>query len=573
MWNCNLFHFYLSIYLSIYLLVVVDDFFRYIDDYVEIKYIFPLEWSDYVGLVCTSLSIILSLGGGIGPGAVLVAVFIIVMDFDPKVAIPLSCMTGLGVTTIATLINMRRRHPLSDRPLIDWDLILIMEPLVLFGAVIGTYINKIIDTQILVVLLVLLLSIISHHTLKRARRMHHAEELYIKRMLWAKQKRKAKEEQKRFQAPILATLPDTNYNYGKPVDGNLVDGNLVHGTPVDGNLVHGKLEEASPPFIPKVHPSTQNLKDTNAPNSEPLMAGNQQPDARPSLEQKMDSNLYPSDASAASSYASSFRSFIVLRKEDAESVKSSLLEEEADPLPPHKITYIFTMFLGVIGFNVFKGGAGFESPIGIVCGSVWFWIVELLCASWLGICTVLAGRYLLKRHAIKEAVGFDYVRGDIRWDVRTILMYPAVMVFAGLVSGMFGIGVAVIITPMLVGIGMNPQVAAATCACMNFFTGLAATSSFVVLGSLSLYHQYAATLFFVGVVSLFLGKWVMSFSLRSTKIKKNKRLERHSYMAYSMGLVVLVSALSMTVEALVDVMNHSYDDDAVDGICDSRQVY
>ena len=510
---------------------VVDDFYTYIDDSIEIKQIFPLEFADYAGIVCTSLSIILSIGGGIGPGAILVAVFIIVMDFQPKVAIPLSCITGLGVTFLSTLMNMRKRHPLSDRPLIDWDLVLIMEPLTLFGAIAGTYLNKILGQKVLLVLLVLLLSVIAHNTLKKARKMHHAEELYIKRMLWAKQKRR------HTQHNILATLPTV-----KSFD--------------------GKLAEADPPFIPKIHPSTR--PSTTETRNQPLLANQRH---RETASRGDDSSI--SDGS----YSDSFRSFIVLRKTDVESVKSSLIEEESDPLPQNKITYVCTMFLGVIAFNVFKGGAAFESPLGILCGSVWFWIVELLTTAWLGCCTVLAGRYLLKRHAIKEAVGFDYVRGDIKWDVRTIVIYPSACIVAGLVSGMFGIGCAVLIAPMLVGIGVNPSVAAATCACMNFFTSLAATSSFVVLGSLHIDHQYAIAFFFVGIFSMIVGKWVMSFSLHSTKIKKNKRLERHSYMAYSMGLVVLISALCMTVEALLDVVNHSYDDEVVDGICDIDQIY
>jgi uncharacterized membrane protein YfcA len=513
----------------------VDDFYTFVDDSIEIKQVFPLEWSDYIGFICTSLSIILSIGGGIGPGAILVAVFIIVMDFDPKVAIPLSCITGLGVTTLGTMLNMRKRHPLSDRPLIDWDLVLIMEPLTLFGAIAGTYLNKIIGSKFLIVLLVFLLSVIAHNTLKKARKMHHAEELYIKRMLWAKQKRRNS------QNPILATIPSN-----KSFD--------------------GKLAEADPPFIPRVHPQSQ--IGSKKSNSEPLL-----PRIGENDEQNDDAGSIQSSVPSDGSYSSSFQHFIVLRKADAESVKSSIIEEEADPMPQNKMTYIFTMFLGVIAFNVFKGGAAFESPLGIVCGSLSFWIVEFLTTCWLGICTVLAARYLLKRHAIKEAVGFDYVRGDIRWDVRTILFYPIACVVAGLVSGMFGVGCAVLIAPMLVGIGVNPQVAAATCACMNFFTSLAAASSFAVLGSLAIDHQYAVALFFIGIFSMFVGRWVSSFSIQSTKIKKNKRLERHSYMAYSMGLVVLVSALSMTVEALLDVVNHSYDNDEVDGICDLNQIY
>mmetsp|Transcript_1177 Transcript_1177/g.2127 ORF Transcript_1177/g.2127 Transcript_1177/m.2127 type:complete len:728 (+) Transcript_1177:126-2309(+) len=512
-----------------------DDFYVFVDDdYVEMR-VFPLELRDYIGFTCASISVILSIGGGIGPGAILLSVYIIVMDFPPKVAIPLSSVTGLGINTYGNLVNSRKRHPLINRPIIDWDLILVIEPVILLGAIIGTYINKTLEAKTLIVLLVLLLSVIALNTLKKARRMHHAEELYIKRMLWAKQKRK-----------------------------NAQSSSCT--SPVYPGSFENKLAEADPPFVPKIH-------SLDSPKSEgsnsPKRANN-----------SMKSNLLDgsnhsraTDSTSQGSFAQSFNLFINLRKEDAESVKSSLLEEEADPLPQNKITYIITMFLVVIAVNVLKGGAAFESPLGVECGSVWFWLFEVLTASWLIICTFLAGKYLLRRHAIKEAVGFDYVRGDIKWDVRTIVIYPSACFMAGVVAGMFGIGVSVMVGPMLVGIGVNPAVAAATCGCMNFFTALAATSSYVVLGSIIPDREYAICLYILGAFSAWIGSYVAQKAKSATKIENNKRLERHSYMAYSMGLVVLVSALSMTVEAILDVINHSYDDDSLDGVCMEERIY
>lgn len=35
------------------------------------------------------------------------------------------------------------RHPNADRPLVDWDLILIMEPLTIGGALAGGFVNKV----------------------------------------------------------------------------------------------------------------------------------------------------------------------------------------------------------------------------------------------------------------------------------------------------------------------------------------------------------------------------------------------------------------------------------------------
>lgn len=515
-----------------------DDFYVFIDDdYVNEMTVFPLELRDYIGFTCASISVILSIGGGIGPGAILLSVYIIVMDFPPKVAIPLSSVTGLGINTYGNLMNSKKRHPLINRPIIDWDLILVIEPVILLGAIIGTYINKTLEAKTLIVLLVLLLSVIALNTLKKARRMHHAEELYIKRMLWAKQKRKNAQ-----------TSSSSSHVYPGSFD--------------------NKLAEADPPFLPKIH-------SIDSPRSESSRSSPKRANNNTMRNNLLDGSNHSggADNKSQGSFAQSFNLFINLRKEDAESVKSSLLEEEADPLPQNKITYIITMFLVVIAVNVLKGGAAFESPLGVQCGSIWFWLFEVLTASWLILCTFLAGKYLLRRHAIKEAVGFDYVRGDIKWDVRTIVIYPSACFFAGVIAGMFGIGVSVMVGPMLVGIGVNPAVAAATCGCMNFFTALAATSSYVVLGSIIPDREYAICLYILGAFSAWIGSYVVQKTRSATKIENNKRLERHSYMAYSMGLVVLVSALSMTVEAILDVINHSYDDDSLDGVCMEERIY
>jgi len=449
------------------------------------------------------------------------------MDFPPKVAIPLSCVTGMGINTFGNIMNYHKRHPLSNRPIIDWDLVLVMEPVILLGAIIGTYVNKILEGKTLVVLLVLLLIVIAHNTLKRARRMHHAEELYIKRVMWAKQKR--------------------------------MNAQALSSSPVYPGSFDNKLAEADPPFVPKIH--SMNSSAGSPSGRSPRRASGKS------------SHLLETSSHSDNKSQGSFNLFINLRKEDAESVKSSLIEEEAAHLPQNKVTYVITMFLFVISMNVLKGGVAFESPLGVTCGSFFFWLFEFATGTWLIMCTCLAGKYLLRRHAIKEAVGFDYVRGDIKWDVRTVVIYPVACLLAGVIAGMFGIGVAVMVGPMLVGIGVNPAVAAATCGCMNFFTSLAATSSYVVLGSIIPDREYAFFLFCLGFCAAFIGSQFVQKAKSHTKIESKKRLERHSYMAYSMGLVVLVSALCMTIEALLDVVNHEFDEDELDGVCMEERIY
>ena len=97
------------------------------------------------------------------------------MGFRPKHAIPLSSITVCGGSVANTLLNIRKRHPLADRPIVDWDLVFAVEPLGLVGALLGTFLNKIIREGFLGLMLIVFLGIISHITFKRAMDMYYKE--------------------------------------------------------------------------------------------------------------------------------------------------------------------------------------------------------------------------------------------------------------------------------------------------------------------------------------------------------------------------------------------------------------
>lgn len=55
----------------------------------------------------------------------------------------LSNITVVGGTLTNTLFNIGRRHPFHPGPLIDWELILVMEPSTILGAVAGGFLNHV----------------------------------------------------------------------------------------------------------------------------------------------------------------------------------------------------------------------------------------------------------------------------------------------------------------------------------------------------------------------------------------------------------------------------------------------
>ena len=83
------------------------------------------------------------------------------------------------------------------------------------------------------------------------------------------------------------------------------------------------------------------------------------------------------------------------------------------------------------------------------------------------------------------------------WDEANTLKFPALCMFAGLFAGMFGIGGGIVKGPLMLEMGVHPQVASATSACMILYTTSTATVSFALFGLMQM--DYAVFLFFVGI--------------------------------------------------------------------------
>lgn len=111
----------------------------------------------------------------------LVPIYILVMGFPTKMAIPLSNVTIFGGAAVNMMLNVQKRHPHADRPLVDWDLILVMEPLTIGGAICGVFLNKLLPELVLGVLLVALLSFTAFKTYNKGVKTYNKETKELER--------------------------------------------------------------------------------------------------------------------------------------------------------------------------------------------------------------------------------------------------------------------------------------------------------------------------------------------------------------------------------------------------------
>jgi uncharacterized membrane protein YfcA len=124
------------------------------------KNLFPMVGADAEAMVLAFLATALAASGGIGGGGLLVPLFILVEDFEADLASPLSSATITGGAVVGYALYGFRWHPLYpavQRPLIDYETVLIMLPSLLTGTMIGTIFDKILPLWFIMTMLFLLL--------------------------------------------------------------------------------------------------------------------------------------------------------------------------------------------------------------------------------------------------------------------------------------------------------------------------------------------------------------------------------------------------------------------------------
>jgi uncharacterized membrane protein YfcA len=176
------------------------------------------------------------------------------------------------------------------------------------------------------------------------------------------------------------------------------------------------------------------------------------------------------------------------------------------------------------------------------CGTKCFWTTLVAMILVLLIFAIHQRRDLLS----KISMGIS-VFSDIVWTAKNTIFYPCYALLAGLVAGLFGVGGGIILGPLMLALDVHPAVASATCACMVLFTSSTATVTYMAQGLLV--PDYAAFCLLVGFASTILGQTVMSVLLQ--------RYKRHSYIAFSIGIVVALSAVAMAIQSVVAIgSNH-----------------
>lgn len=437
------------------------------------KDLFPLDSYDIWGTIFVVLGLLIAASGGIGGGGILVPLFILVFGFHAKYAVALSNFCILGSSIMNMYMNLSKRHPLTNRPLVDWDLILVMEPLTMAGAVIGAFLSKILPEWILTILLVILLAFTTQTTLEKGLKQYKNEtklklELQKSDLLRVQLELEENDEEEETK-PLIKTL---NEIILEQEQNNIIDIENITTNELKNNILLNKL----------------------------------------------------------------------------------LYEESLTPW--YKIKIIILLVSIVIILNLLKGGKGnFNSPLGIQCGSYLYWLLTLLVFIWILSVSYFIRNKLIKNYYYKKNINYQYLLGDIEWNEINTIKYPCICFFAGFCAGLFGIGGGIVKGPLMLYMGIHPQVASATCAVMIMFTSVAATTMFIAFGTLQ--WDYAIYFFIIGLIATIIGQFGVSILVNKTG--------RYSLISLSIGAVVSISTILMAIQSIFSLLDNN--STGTSGVC------
>jgi len=463
------------------------------------KTLLPLDVRDIVAFPCVTIALTIAAFGGIGGGGVLLPIYILVLHFHMKEAVALANATILGGAIANVWFASQTRHPYADRPLIAWDLILLFEPLVIFGSVFGSFANKLLPDVILEVILVVLYSFLSYQTVSRSINVAQENGGWLS---------------------VLRNVPQTG-------DGTQESGSSAasgHIKPPIGSLRY--TSNIHTPDISSIDGISLNISE-GLPLVRCFSAESKASwhSAR-SYSGTGDSLPNASDLSPAP---------VVNVSRDAAVVKLKRKEKSVPWWKPMAMTLCFTGMAALrIGQKIVR------------CGSVLYWILTLSLLPWLLPFFLFARRHVLRDFQKKARLGFTFPPGDVKWTHRNTVRWPLIGSLAGVMSGMLGSSGGTIKAPLLLELGTPPTVVSGTVAQMVMFTSASSSLALSLFGSMPVH--YGLALFGFGGTVTFATNWA------ATRTLGGKRRQVLSML--SIAAIITLSTLTMGLQASVRLVEN-----------------
>ncbi|EGC31962.1 hypothetical protein DICPUDRAFT_89425 [Dictyostelium purpureum] len=205
-------------------------------------------------------------------------------------------------------------------------------------------------------------------------------------------------------------------------------------------------------------------------------------------------------------------------------------------------------------FSIFKGGDEEYSLIGVKLCSPLYWVLSFVMVPVIIILWGFTARYLYREYEIRRDEGRE-IEGEIKYTHKNIIVLGILSIVAGILASLLGIGGGMIKGPVLLQMGLSPDVTAATSSYMILFTSASSAIQYILVGKLR--WDYGIVYYAIGFISCFVGTQTLIWIV--------KKYQRRSYIVFLIGAVISVSTILLVVTESIDFVK--YRNLSFDSIC------
>lgn len=239
--------------------------------------------------------------------------------------------------------------------------------------------------------------------------------------------------------------------------------------------------------------------------------------------------------------------------DDAATVEEWLRKDAAPPYT--NLILLFIMWITLIALLLLKGGKGASGAVEYC--SLGYWAVTALSFVWLFGFSLFTGQRAVSNSIQKAEVGYPFVEGDVIWSWPKFRFYCCATFAAGVVAGLIGIGGGMVLGPLMLQLGILPQVSSATTATMIALTSSAAAMLFVTSGLVP--PSYAAFYFFVAFFGALVGKSYID--------KLVQRCQLTSIIILILATIIAFASSMMTVNGIIIYSDRGWDFEGLNEVC------
>eukprot|EP01135_Chromosphaera_perkinsii_P003718 Nk52_evm36s252 gene=Nk52_evmTU36s252 len=412
----------------------------------------PVQTMDWVTAAVSFVGACMAVVGGIGGGGLFVPLLMLLLNFDATAAVPLSKAMIFGAAIVAIIFVYKTKIVDNGsglrRPAIDLNACILLQPLCLAGTVIGVFLNVLLPSWIIVILLCLVLGFSTYKTFQKAFKQGKKDRRMSKMGVIGGYDSRV---------PCDATQSSELHRLSGDIDYSNEIGDIAH--PVSAN--------------PKFDPITEEAEYF------PGMSADQET-SRAEKKKQIAYDYIP--------------------KETREAYEALVKSETKFSV--WRIAVLVFMWLVIFGTALVKKMVG-------GCGAT-FWSMSFVPLAVAIILTMYCGRIVRKEYKLKIACAHEFADTDFIWNEKHTMIFPIFALVAGIAAGMVGIGGGMVMGPLLLTMSKesDPVVTTAISSVLVLFTSSSTTIQFLLLGVL----QLDFALFFTGftVIAAVIGKVVVS---------------------------------------------------------------